>query len=221
MAYTISPEESLRIRYPEIYGGAPAEGTAPAVQPTAPSGYSLTPAPTQGRGAFGSVPGQVGIPDVASQLQEQLPDVSQINQEASKDVLSQLRGELNPDTVKAIQDASAEWGVQSGMPGSGLALNRGLRDIGLSAEALQQQGIGNYQTLAETVRNTQTVSPETQIQTALQNAINAASPDPASAAAYSQALFNQQIEATNPTKTVTVDYWDNGVRKSKQVQVPA
>lgn len=200
-----------------VEGPAPG-ATAPA---TAPTGYNISPTPTAGKGPLGAVPGQVGLPDVAAQLEAQLPGVSAINKQVSQNMMSDLRGELDPNTVRAIQDASAQWGVNAGVPGSGLQTQRGLRDVGQLSEDLQQQGLQNYNQTAQQVSNTQTISPEAQIGASLQNAINAASPDPTQAASYAQSLFNQYQQMANPMKTVRVDYMENGIMRSRDVQIPA
>jgi hypothetical protein len=94
--------------------------------------------------------------------------------------------------------------VGAGVPGSGLAVNRGLRDVGQLAETLQQRGIENYGKQAGVVSQTQTVRPETQISASIQNALNRAAPDPASAAQYAESLFNKYMEqAESPTGTMS------------------
>lgn len=172
-------------------------------QSTSP-GYQIAPQPTSYSGAHGGKVGSVGLPDVAAQLNEQLPGNTAMKQKSSANILSDLSGELNPETVQAIQQATAQWGVNAGQPGAGLAVNRGLRDVGMMAENLQQRGLENYNKLASQVSQTQTVRPETQISTSLQNAMNRAAPDPASAAQYAESLFNKYMEkAESPTGTMS------------------
>jgi hypothetical protein len=219
MAVSKTQEAYLRANYPQFYGDTQSNADLP--QPTAPSGYQVTPQPTRGQGALGAVPGQVGLPDVAAQLEAQMPGLQDINKQASANILSDLRGELNPNTVRAIQDASAAWGVNAGVPGSGLQTQKGLRDVGLFSENLQQRGIGNYNQTAQQVSNTQTISPEAQIGLSLQNAVNAAAPDPQAASTYAQALFNEYQAQANPMKTVQSTYWDNGIMRTRDVQIPA
>lgn len=165
---------------------------------TTGTGYQYAPTPNQGAGAFGAVPGQIGVPDPAKDLGAQMPGLSELNQQASDNIMTQLRGEVSPNTLRTIQDASASWGVNSGMPGSGLAVNAGLRDVGQVSENLQQQGQQNLNAMSSSVSNTQTASPELQAQIAMQNAENAAAPDPTAAAQYSQSLFDQYLRMMNP-----------------------
>lgn len=200
--FAINPT-TRRVEYVGTSGSDLATGPGSTPTTTA-TGFNYTPAPTVGRGAFGAVPGQVGVPDPAKDLAAQIPGLAQLNQTAANNVLTQLRGELSPSTVQAIQEGAASWGVQSGMPGSGLQVNRGLRDLGLSSEALQQQGQQNYGALTSAVANTQTASPELQANIAIQNAINAAAPDPSQAALYSQSLFDNYLRQMNPVQTTEV-----------------
>jgi hypothetical protein len=194
MAYTLKQPLAPGEKYKTPLPTYPAPGTEPAAGGTQ---YNVSPNPTMGMGPFGRVPGQVGIPDVAAQLEQQLPGIGNINEAAAQGVLADLRGELAPSTVNAIQQAAAQWGAGAGVPGSGLAQQAGLRDIGLTAEAQRQKAMQNYAQLAGTVSQTQTVSPETQISTALQNAVNRASPDPGAAARYSESLFNKYVSRMN------------------------
>lgn len=158
-----------------------------------PTAFTLNPTPTSGQGPYGAVPGQLGLPNPAADLASVYPNLSGTNEQVSNDILRQLRGELSPATIANIQDSAASFGVSSGMPGSGLATNRGLRDIGLATEQVQQQGLQNYQSLIPTVSGTQTVAPALQSEIALQNAVNAAAPDPQAAAEQTQALFNNYL----------------------------
>jgi len=197
-----------------------ALGRTPGSQPNygggTTGGFNLSPAPTSGQGAYGKVPGQLGLPDPAGDLASVYPNLSGTNEEVSNAILRQLRGELSPETVANIQDSAASFGVASGMPGSGLATSRGLRDIGLATEQVQQQGVQNYQSVLPTVSGTQTVSPAQQSEIALQNAINAAAPDPQAAAQQTQALFNDYLKQiakmSQPAPELT------GVEKSLQAE---
>lgn len=170
---------------PNVAGGGASGGTA----------FNLNPAPTSGVGPFGAVPGQLGLPDPMGDLTKALPGLPKVNEAATGVLMSQLNGELSPQTVNAIQDAAARFGVSSGMPGSGLAWNRALRDLGLSVEGQQQKGLQNYGPFIGTVSGTQTLNPGLQAEIANTNAINAAAPDPTKAASYAQMLFQQYLQS--------------------------
>jgi len=197
--YAVNPA-TRRVEYVGTTEGDLSTG-AGSTPTTTPTGFNYTPAPTTGRGAFGAVPGAIGVPSPAKDLAAEIPGLKQLNQEAAGNILTQLRGQLSPDTVNMIQDAAASWGVGAGVPGSGLQVNRGLRDVGQASEALQQQGQQNYGALTSAVSNTQTASPELQANVAIQNALNAAAPDPSAAALYSQSIFDQYLRQMNPTVT--------------------
>lgn len=152
-----------------------------------------------GGSPFGSKVAQLPMPNPYGDLSSIYPNLGQTNAAASGAVLSKLRGELSPETLANIQDAAATFGVSSGMPGSGLQIHRNLRDIGLTTEQMQQQGLQDYGPLVGAISGTQTVRPELQHEVQLQNAIDAASPDPAAAASYAQSVFDKYMKSlSNP-----------------------
>lgn len=145
------------------------------------------------------------MPNPYGDLSKIYPNLSGTNAQVSSDILSKLQGQLSPGTIAAIQNASAQFGVGSGMPGSGLSMQRSLRDIGLTSEQEQQQGIQDYNSTLPTVSSTQTVAPVLQANINSQNAMNAAAPDPAAAASYAQQLYNKYLNRMNPQTTGTVE----------------
>ena len=155
--------------------------------------FTLNPQPQKGNGPFGAVPGALGLPNPYGDLKKVMPTLPDQNAALGSAILSKLKGELSPETVANIQDAAARFGVSSGMPGSGLAQNRTLRDLGLATEAQIASGINAYNQTMPVVSGTQTVSPALQAQIAETNAINAAAPNPAEAASYAQGLFSAYL----------------------------
>lgn len=127
---------------------------------------------------YGQKPGMLAQPSPYKDLSSVYPNLSASNQAVSGDILSKLKGDLSPETINAIQDNAARFGIDSGMPGSGLQWNKSLRDIGQTTEQEQQQGIQDYNSTIPTVSKTQTESPELEAQIAELNAMIAASPDP-------------------------------------------
>lgn len=153
-------------------------------------------------GAFGSQPGAVPVPQPAAALGAQIPGLSGLNRQASGVLNSELMGQLAPDTRRAIQDAAAAQAVSGGMPGSNaiagtLGGNRQLRDIGLTSQQLQSQGLKDYSSFVPTVSSTQTVNPAVEAEINTQNSINAAAPNPQAAATYAQGLFQQYLNQLN------------------------
>lgn len=146
-----------------------------------------------GGGPFGSRIGPIAMPQPAADLAAQYPNLSASNIALSGDILSQLKGELSPETIRNIVDLSAAYGVSSGMPGSGLARNLIPRDIGLSTETLEQQGLQSYESALPIISRTQTVTPELQAEIEATNAYNMAAPDPASASAYAMGLYERYL----------------------------
>lgn len=159
------------------------------------SAYNLIPTPTQGSGtAYGSVPGVLGLPNPAGDLSVQIPGLTNLNKTASGDILANLEGTLSPGTQKALQNASATFGVQSGMPDSGLSWNQLYGNIAGASESQQQQGLQELNPFLTQTSGTQTVSPALQTQIAATNASNLAAPSPTAAASYSQQLFDQYLQ---------------------------
>jgi hypothetical protein len=76
------------------------------------------------------------------------PNLNATQGQASANTLSRLRGELSPETLNAIQDSAARFGITSGMPlGSGgntITGNFGRKLVGQSVEGLQSQGLQDY-----------------------------------------------------------------------------
>src|SRR5882672_3304210 len=110
------------------------------------------------------------------------PNLTGTNAGLSSALLSELSGQLSPQTQAAIADAAASFGVSSGMPGSGLVMNRYPRDIGLASEEPMHQGIGDYSSVIPSISGTQTVAPGQaaglNAEIGAMNATNSAAPDP-------------------------------------------
>jgi hypothetical protein len=155
--------------------------------------YNFNPAPQSGQGAFGTVPGPIGVPSPSADLSAIYPNLSGTTAAASAALMNELTGQLSPATIRAIQDAAATYGVTSGMPGSGLSQNRFARDLGLATEDLQRKGLQDYSSLIPTVSATQTVPPALQTEIASANALNRSAPSPAAAQSYALDLFNRYL----------------------------
>lgn len=164
--------------------------------PYTSTGYPLGAAPQAGLGAHGGVPGAIQAPNPFRDLSSIYPNLSGTNTAASSALLSGLQGQLSAGTQNLIKDAAAAWGVASGMPGSGLAGNKSLRDLGLTSEAVQQKALAQLPGIMDEIARTQTVSPELQAEIANRNATLAAAPNPAAAANYAQQLFQKYLNQT-------------------------
>ena len=120
------------------YGGGAA---APA-----PAGFNLNPAPQVGPGRVRRGSGAAsGLPNPAADLETQMPGLSGLNQ-------NRKPGHTIPpwwDTFSRhakcpLQNAGATFGVESGMPGSGLTWNSIYGNIAGASAAQQQQGLQSY-----------------------------------------------------------------------------
>jgi hypothetical protein len=172
--------------------------------------YNINPTPQQGQGAFGSVPGVLGMPNPAADLGSQLPGLTGLNTTASGDIMAQLQGQLSPGTLNALKSASAVYGQNWGMPGSGFETNALMGNIAGFSEGQVNKGIANYNSLIPTVSSTQTVSPALQTEISTQNALNAAAPNPGQAASYAQSLFDKYLKQLRGPGGGTVSYGGGG-----------
>jgi len=144
-----------------------------------------------GHTAFGGVPQAIANPDPYANLSALYPNLSGANEQISRNVMSELRGELSPETIAAIQDNAATFGVTSGMPGSQFAGRKGLRSLGIETERLQGQGLQDYLASITGISKTQTLDPALEAEIATQNAVWNAAPDPELAARREESLFEK------------------------------
>lgn len=150
-----------------------------------------------GGGPYGGIPAQIPIPpSIYQQTQQILPGLPDLTRGAGGVAASELAGQLSPETIARIQDEGAAWGVSSGMgPRSGLALNRQLRNLGLNVEQTQRAGVQDYlSTLTGTGSTLLNPSLISEVQN--RNAIMAAAPDPAAAAAEQERQWMEKFMLT-------------------------
>jgi hypothetical protein len=157
------------------------------------SAFNPNPVAQTYNSTYGGIPGDVGIPQPSQDLSNVYPNLSSSNAGVSPAILGQLGGSLSPSTQALLQDQGAAFGVQSGMPGSGLARNRTARDLGLFNENLINQGIQNYTRSIPAVSSTQTVNPALQASIAERNANINSAPNPANSQSYAQNLFDNYM----------------------------
>jgi len=151
---------------------------------------------TPSQAAFGTQVGQVNLPNPSAALGAEIPGVSGLNTQLSGLIGSELAGNISPQTMQLLQNAAGTFGVNSGMPKSGLSLENLLANIGLTSQAQQQAGVANYNQTIPTVSSTQTLNPALAWEANLQNAVSAASPDPRSAAEEQLSLL---LGLSNPS----------------------
>lgn len=181
---------------------------------TGTGGYNPSPSPHAGVSPFGMVPGSVGLPNPAGDLAGVYPNLSGQTGQLSKNIMSELQGELSPETINMIQDKAARFGVSMGSPGSPFAGAQGLKNLGLTVEQQQKGGLADYLNAITGISKTQTVSPELQTEIAQQNAVWNAAPDPAMAAAEQQKLLDKYLNETRGpaggTGGVGAPWWQQG-----------
>lgn len=170
-------------------------GTAPAS--TGTGGYNLAPSPTGYNPAYGGVPGVVGQPpSLYKGIQSIYPGISGLTSGAGNVISSQLAGELSPQTINAIQDQAAAFGISSGLPLTNFAGMKGLKQLGLNVENVQNQGAQNYNAFLAGLGGTAD-NPNLAAELAMWNATNLAAGIPEAVAkaaqdAYNKAMLNAQ-----------------------------
>ncbi len=165
------------------------------IAPPASTGYNLNPAPRAAdrNNIFGKAPGQLGTPtSIYDQLKDSVPDYSTLTKTATGNIGNELNGRLSPQAMDTIQNSAAAKGVGGGYAGSQFQDNNQIASLGLETNALQHQGLTDYNQFGTTTGNQQ-LSPELENEVATQNSINAAAPDPAAAQSYAQRLFQQYL----------------------------
>lgn len=131
-----------------------------------------------GRTAFGSVPGPIGVPqNIFGQLNTSVPNFGANTAGTSNVIGSELSGQVSPATLNALKTASAQFGVASGMPGSGLETNQLFGNIAGFSENRQRQGVQDYFSQAGTLGRLQT-DPALAAEVSARNADLQAAPDP-------------------------------------------
>ena len=151
------------------------------------TGYSTS---GPARTGFGSVPSAIGIPPNLFTQLGAVPGFGANTTATGNAINSQLSGTVSPQTLNALQTASAQFGVGSGMPGSGLQSNNLFGNIAGFSEGQQEKGIGNYFREVGALGPTMT-NPNLAAEISSRNANLAAAPDPKLAA---QEAFNQWLK---------------------------
>lgn len=152
----------------------------------------LNPTPTQGTGTpFGSVPGNLGLPDPFGDLSKVAPGLGGVNQNLLTNLTANSLGIVSPGTRNALQLTNAQNATRSGMGISGLSDQALFGNIADYSNKLQQQAVQDYNTLIPTLSRTQTVDPALQTEIANTNAIRGAAPSPTAAANYAKMLFDE------------------------------
>ena len=164
---------------------------------TTSGGYNIAPTPTDYNPAYGGKPGVVTLPPSLYQgIQKIYPGISGLTGGAGNVISSQLAGELSPETINAIQDQAASFGISTGMPLSSFAGAKGLKQLGLRVEDVQNTGTKNYLDFLRGLSGTAD-DPNLAAQLASWNATNLAAGIPemiakAAEEAYNRALTNAQ-----------------------------
>ncbi len=141
------------------------------------------------------VPGAIGLPPVYQDVAGVFPGLSGNIAALSKNIGSDLAGELDPETIAMLQNTSAQFGIGAGTPLSPFSGARGLRQLGLTAEGQRKQGAQELLSALPTISNSLTIKPETQLDVANRNTTLGAAPDPRLAALEAQRLFNEYLKS--------------------------
>lgn len=108
---------------------------------------NTNPAPTPATPSFSPAQFQTNFSSI-------YPNAAATGSEVSGNTLSRLRGELSPETLSAIQDKAARFGMSAGIPGSGVSGSYGRKLLGQTIEGLQSQGLQDYLNTLKTYSGT-------------------------------------------------------------------
>ena len=146
--------------------------------------YNINPKPQSGSGAYGAVPGAIGIPpNLYSQVND-IKGAAPLAPKVAQNIGYGAAGQIDPDVQSLLQDKAATLGVTSGSTGLGygtFAGNNYLKSLGLTSYQQKQQATNDYLNFLPTVGKTMT-DPELALTTAQQNAVWKAAPNPGQAA---------------------------------------
>jgi hypothetical protein len=130
------------------------------------------------RTAYGQVPSSISIPpNVFTQLSGAVPNFGANTSGTGNVIQSQLAGTVSPMTLNALKTGAAQFGVASGMPGSGLETNQLFGNIAGFSEGQQEKGVQNYLNEVGTLSRTMT-DPNLAATISARNTDLAAAPDP-------------------------------------------
>lgn len=155
--------------------------------------YSVNPGTQAGSGAYGSVPGLIGLPpNLYSQTSGQFPAVNQGGTNATNFIQSETAGQVAPETQNLLQEKAAAMGVASGSPNMGAGSfsgNNFTESLGLDSQNLAHQGVSDYMSFI-TGQGSQMTDPNLAFGVAQQNAVDASAPNPSLSAAQLQSNLN-------------------------------
>lgn len=135
-----------------------------------------------GRTAYGQVPSSIpNPPNIFSQLSGMVPGFTGNLASAGNIIGNELSGNVSPGTLNALKTGSAQFGVASGMPGSGLEQNQLFGNIAGFSEGQQQKGMQNLLSQISALGPTAT-NPNLAAEISARNADLASAPDPRMAA---------------------------------------
>ncbi len=155
---------------------------------------------TAPRTGYGQVPGPIGIPpNIFSQLSGAVPNFGALTSGTGNLIQSQQSGAVSPQTLNALKTGAAQFGVASGMPGSGLETNQLFGNIAGFSEGQQEKGIHNYLAMISGLGPTMT-NPNLAAEISARNADYAAAPDPQKAA---EEQFNLWLRGLNAAKSAS------------------
>ncbi len=133
------------------------------------------------RSAYGTVPSSIPVPPNLFTQLGAVPGFNQNTTGTGNVIQSQLAGNVGQGTLNALKTGAAQFGVASGMPGSGLEQNQLFGNIAGFSEGQQEKGVRNYFSEVGALGPTMT-NPNLAAEISSRNAMFAAAPDPKLAA---------------------------------------
>jgi hypothetical protein len=153
-----------------------------------------------GRTAYGKVPDPIPIPPNLFTQLGKVPGFTANTAGTGSVIGSELSGNVSPQTLAALKTGAAQFGVASGMPGSGLESNQLFGNIAGFSEGQQEKGVRNYLSEVGALGPTMT-NPNLAADISARNANLAAAPDPKMAA---EQAFNDWLRGFNYTRSASM-----------------
>lgn len=159
--------------------------------------FNLNPSPQRGQGAYGAVPGALGIPSSRFEQVSNVLNTRAASPLISENLLRDLSGDID---LESLQNDAARFGVETGMPRVGGGSGPSFTDVRLlnlsdrERRAIRRQGLQDY---LQAVQGTASLldDPNLSANIAEQNAVWASAPNPELAAKEQMRLWQQQFDA--------------------------
>lgn len=178
-----------------------------------------------GHTAYGTVPGPIATPPSVFDQLGNISGFKPLLTGTENTISGEQSGTVSANTLNALKNAAATFGVTSGMPGSGLETNSLFGNIAGFSENQQNRGIKDFMSLLTGLGPTMT-NPNLAASIADRNAMMASAPDPEKAAMAQLDQWMQKFKLANANPAGGTGTWKNsgpsyaGVRSGPNLSAP-